>query len=408
MLRSEISIDFNLVDKYKDAVSNTLKNIKIKFEDLVDISGNINWFEDYNEEDLKELVFGLSSIEGLLDITIMEDSKKYNKQDSIKKLFLIHLSEKWESDITISFALNTMNTISGLERKFDKSVLEFNSDEIHESIIDLFSEMQYHKLRYQINILSKLQEYYGEQVANPHQWRDFKDTEVLRDIIGDEAKEHVLTKKDLIDLTRVMPNLQDSIIPLLIFEGVALSKVDDIDEIRYLKKNNLDGHRLEIRGNEENENTNRVIELSKDVAELLEDAINQEFIEKKVMSELRIVELEDTKFVLRPAVKARPKVNENEDMNILSFRGAYSRINLCKEYIEAFLYDIKFTPKSIETFGKVFYITKFVNEGYDDIEAIVMTLQRFGNWHPENGKRDARNSQQISRLRKVWNVYARV
>lgn len=407
MLDSKLEIDSELLDKNYSKLQNKLKNNNIKIEDLDKITNDDNWINNNNQEDLKELIYQLSQFNGLANIEITNNEVDYKNYDLIKKLFLIFLSLEWESPIGMKSAINTMSDIDVSEDDFNKNILTLSCEEMSKVTIDLFDKMKYHKLRYQINILTRYQNFYKKQIKNNDNWEHFKDTDVLLDIIGDGAKEHVLNKKDLIDLTKNMPNIQDSIIPLLIFEGVAFSKVDDIDEIRYLKKDDLNNGVLTINGNGNNKDIKRKINLSPDVASLVNDAINQQMVEKRSRDGSHyLTELQETEYILRPSIYSRKKKSGGKDASTLSFRGAYSRLGVCKEYIESLLYDIAFTPKAIETFGKIFYINSFINEGYGENEAIVMTLKRFGNWYKEDGNMiGARNSQQINRLKKVWELY---
>ena len=416
MLKSILEIKEDYIDneEFAEVLSETslnLEEFKNIFNNKVDdklVTGT-DWIENIKEKDVKEMVVGFSQLGDLLTVSLQErfEDVDFNNRDSEKKIFLVYLSEEWESPISIASALNTMQVVDELEDNYKKSILKLDKEEVSQSIIDLFSEMKYHKLRYQINIISKYQKFYRSYVESNVEWKSYKDVKVLKEIIGDDAKEHILTKRDLINLTKIMPNIQDSIIPLLIFEGVSFSKVDEIDEIRYLKHTDLKGGKIHVNGSEKNDKKT-VIELSPEVADLVDDAIKQDFIFKRIGGgDEDIVPLANTEFILRPAERSRRKIATDELSEVISFRGAYSRINLCKEYLEQFLYDMKFTPKSIETFGKVYHINKLINEGFGEIDSIIKTLQRFGNWYPEEGnKRDPKNSQQINRLRKQWSLYA--
>lgn len=406
MINSNLNINFDILNKNYKTIEKSLEDIKINIEDLNKLVESDEWLKLYKQEDLKHLIVRLSEIDELIKIDFLDRKLEYSNYDAMKKLFILDLSEKWESEISMSSAFNTMNKIDKLEEEFTKCVLNFTSEEMHQSIVDLFDEMKYHKLRYQINIITRFQTFYKNQIKMSEYWERFKDSDVLKNIVGEEARERILTRKDLIDLTKVVPNVQDSVIPLLIFEGVAFSKVDDKDEIRYLKHNDLKSDGLHIHGNGRSHTKTRVLDLSSEVAGIVKDAINQDFIEKKVRNEQTIIELQDTEYILRASVNSRKKMNTNEDENVLSYRGAYSRLTICKEYIESMLYDIPFSPKMIEQAGKVFYVNKFINEGHGELEAIAMTLKRFGNWYKENGMRNPQNSQQINRLRKVWNLYS--
>lgn len=416
MLKTIIELNIDSLTKNKNIIEDKLSSKGLELKSLTStlnangdslVSGT-NWINELKERVVKELVFISSHVNELLNVSFLEDYEEveFKHDDSKKKIFLTYLSKEWESPISMASAISTFHNVDKIEAIRGKSVLELDIEEISQSIIDLFSDMEYHKLRYQINIISRYQNFYANQAKVKVDWSKFKDVKVLKEIIGDSAKEHVLTKRDLVSLTKVMPNIQDSIIPLLIFEGVSFSKVDDIDEIRYLKSSDLNGNELTIEGNNSPKRPKRTITLSPDVSELVREAINQDYIVKSVGGEIELIGLEDTDFILRPAEKSRGKNKSSEHSDVISYRGAYSRVNNCRRHVEQFLYDIKFTPKAVETFGKIYHINKLINEGFEEVESITATLIRFGDWYPEeDSRRNPKNSQQINRLRKQWLLY---
>ena len=71
------------------------------------------------------------------------------------------------------------------------------------------------------------------------------------------------------------------------------------------------------------------------------------------------------------------------------------------------MYDIPFSPKILENFGKVYYINKFIGEGVGVYEAIRMTLIRFGAWEGDvdHNKNSPTNVQMVNRLKKIWSLY---
>ena len=199
-----------------------------------------------------------------------------------------------------------------------------------------------------------------------------------------------------------MPNVQESIIPLLIFEGVSFSKVEERDELRCLKASDVRGNKIFIGGLNE-----RILDIDDVVADALSKAINSEYLFKTVHNELNYVELEDNEYILRPAISSRKRIDTSYDKDVMSFRGAYSRFHLCKEFVESTMYDIPFSPKILENFGKVYYVNKHLGEGIDVYDAIRKTLSRFGNWEGdiEKNKSNVKNVQMVNRLKKIWDIY---
>lgn len=195
-----------------------------------------NWSTYIDKKALKKISVALAGIDNALKIELVEhEDVDFEYCDSLKKLFLQDLSEVWVSDITLQAAISALQVIEEKERLFNKCVIKFTDTEIKASLATLLGDMKYHRLRNRINVISKLQSFYDGLVPMSANWADFKGQKVISEILGQEFQEHVLTKRDLVDLCSNMANVQESVIPILIFEGIRVSKVDDIDELRYLK-----------------------------------------------------------------------------------------------------------------------------------------------------------------------------
>ena len=176
-----------------------------------------------------------------------------------------------------------------------------------------------------------------------------------------------------------------------------------MDELRYLKVSDVQGNKIIIHGK-----NSRVLDIDNEVAEALERAINAEYLFKTVQHELRYVELEDTEFILRPSILSRKRKDMSYDANVMSFRGVYSRFSICREQIESTMYDVPFSPKAVENFGKVYYVTRYIADGLDMYEAIRKTLKRFGTWRygGENENVTPHNVQLVNRLKNLWLVHS--
>ena len=398
----------DIIDNDKVKLKKELRALGFE-EDMIErLKNDDNWSTYIDKKALKKISVALDGIDNALKIELVEhEDVDFEYCDSLKKLFLQDLSEVWVSDITLQAAISALQVIEENERLFDKCVIEFTETEIKVSLATLLGDLKYHRLRNRINVISKLQFFYDGLVPMSANWADFKGQKVISEILGQEFQEHVLTKRDLVDLCSNMANVQESVIPILIFEGIRVSKVDDIDELRYLKKSDFLGNKLVIRGNGNKEP--REITLDSDVSDIIKQAIDQEYMLKMVKHEPSIVPLEETDYIIRKTISSRRRVDTSYNDEIMSFRGVYSRFNACRNQMEALLYDIPFSPQSIATCGKVYYVNRYIAEGMDTIEAIRKTLVRFGVWYgdPEEDKQDAKNIQLVNRLKKVWSAYAK-
>lgn len=400
---ASFDFDYKKYEENKIEIKNSLAKLKVEESTLGEISNKTNWFEQVDTEALKKICVVTNDYNNVLVIELQErEDLKYKFDDALKKLFILALSDTWSSEISISSVVNAFKIIENKEEEFNKGVMQFQESEIEESMIDLFGRSYYFRLRHGINIFSKLQTFYKDYINMTSSWETYKDQQRIEGIIGQEVKTDIVTKKDLLNLISSMPNVQESIIPLLIFEGVSFSKIEEMDELRYLKASDVRGNKIFIGGAYE-----RIIDIDDEVADALSKAINAEYLFKTVQHEFKYVELEDSEYILRPTILSRKRNDTSYDKDIMSFRGAYSRFLLCKDLIESTMYDVPFSPKILENFGKVYYVNKYLGEGIDVYDAIRKTLLRFGNWEGdiEKSKSNVKNVQMVNRLKKIWDLH---
>lgn len=401
---ASFDFDYKKYEENKMEIKNSLAKLNVEESSLGKVSNKTNWFGKVDIEALKKICVVINDYNNILVIELQErEDLVYKFDDTLKKLFILALSDKWLSEISISSVINAFKIIENKEEEFNKSVMQFQESEIEESMIDLFGRSYYFRLRQGINIFSKLQLFYKGYINMTASWETYKDQQRIERIIGQEVKRDIATKKDLLNLISIMPNVQESIIPLLIFEGVSFSKIEELDELRYLKASDVRGNKIFIAGSNE-----RVLDIDDETAEALSMAIDAEYLFKTVHHEFKYVELEDTEYILRPTILSRKRNDTSYDKDIMSFRGAYSRFLLCKDLIESTMYDVPFSPKILEKFGKVYYVNKYLVEGIDVYDAIRKTLLRFGDWEGdvEKNKSNPSNVQMVNRMKRIWDLYS--
>jgi len=404
---AKFELNRELFRKYEKDITSSLYSQGIEESTYADIIlSTVDWVEKIDDDVLKALVTEMDKYDTILDVTLIDSTDvKFTSSDSMKKLFLINLSSEWESSITVQSAVNALLAIEQKEIEFGKLSINFSEEEITESMSHLLGDMRYHRLRNRINIISKMQKFYEKYITIDARWEEFKGQKEISRILGQEFQEYVLTRKDLIDLSKIMANVQDTVIPILLFEGVRLSKIDDFDELRYLKKSDFKGNKLVIRGN--GSMAPREISIDREVGDVIQEAIEQEMLIKVSKFQPFLKPLEDTDYIIRKTVSSRARKDTSYEDDVMSFRGAYSRIVSCRSQLEALLYDIPFSPQSISTAGKVYYVNRYIAEGLDVYDALRKTLVRFGVWYgdPEADKKDPKNRQLINRLKDVWLVH---
>lgn len=373
------------------------------------MKNNENWTEEFDEKLLKKIIISLSNIENSLKIEIEElESIQFKYCDLMKKLFFLHLSNLWEYKPSSRAIINTLNSVEYSEIKNNKCVIEFTKEEIKNSATDLMEGMQYYRLRQRINIISKLQIFYKDEVEIYSNWRDIFSPSELERIIGrDINSSDLIDIDDLINLFKRMENMQESIIPILIFNGVKFSRSNEHDELRFLKKSDLTNNLLKIEG--KNRSKDRVIRLESEISEMFIKTSLQDYVINERRGKTVIDDLKDTEYILRASLPARTK-STDEDENILSFRGSWGRLLKCKEQMEALAPEFSFSAKKIEQSGKIYYINKFMEEEELELyDAIRATLKRFGDWRyleDGNEKSYPPNTQMVNRLKHLWSFYS--
>lgn len=373
-------------------------NKKINFAELLN---DTVWYEKYSVKELLEIIDVLDNM-GLFKGIEIEgyEELQFEYENLKKKIFLLNLSEIWVTKKNIDLAVDSLTGIQSMENKFGKCVRFFNNQEIVNSIIDLWEDREYYKLRSRLDVLSKYQKFYKEKRNPEDMWKTYAKASELRKILADtDIEEDILTKGDLLNLSDNLTNAQDSVIPLLIFEGVKFSKLEDEDELRHILAEDLiDGNKLVIRGKNE-----RVIDLDNEVAQIVRDAINADYIITEKYGKQRYYEIQKTKYVVRRSITTS---EEHLGEGVMRYRGVYSRIALCKDVFESLKYDIPFSPRSIEKFGKIHYVKKYIAEGNEVGDAIRLTLKRFGELKKgEDSKQKKENNHLSHQLRNYWEIY---
>jgi hypothetical protein len=245
---------------------------------------------------------------------------------------------------------------------------------------------------------------------------------LLEKILSDtDNSSKIKTKKQLVEYVRSEKNRQISIVPLLIFEGIEVSRAGD-DEMRNLKVEDIkeDGTIVipSTKGNEGDGSyyPERTIRLSEDAMEAINLSLQQKVIERTVRGGA-ILEF-DLDFS-SPYLLKRAVTNSRGDQELgtkIPFGTLSTRYRKMKEKIEngegyslTGVNDL--TLNSIRKSGQAYYIQKLINEGMEERDAIYECLKRFGEFSvTENGSEKSNrssqgNRQRYNRLRRSWKSY---
>lgn len=368
------------------------------------------WLAEATLPQMKKLGVALNNLDSSIEVkATLEDYEgvDFVYDDILKKIFLVDLSERWEVQKSLEYAINAMESVEVFEKKYGKSFMFFTTEEVEETAVGLFDHRLYYSLRFRINLYDRVQKFYDKDVGigeNAKSWLLAYNAENLGELLQ-AAGDEVLTRDELIKLFEIMPNMQDSIIPILIFEGVRYSKTEETDELRYLKSNNVKDGKLILEPGGSKADS-RIIEIDKDVEMMIQKAMTQKLMIRVVKHNKHLVETVDSPYVLRPVKGVRMR---DDNSLAMSRSGVYNRINLCQDQFEATMDGKKFTPKLLEQCGKSYYVSKFMSEGMSLQEALSSTLKRFGDWtYLEDESREMAvetNRSRMWRLEKIWEVF---
>ncbi|MGM0215271.1 hypothetical protein [Enterococcus sp. AZ109] len=232
-----------------------LKNIKVDANGLlIDFLDIKNWFKlskiiyEKNLSDLvdSEIVY-YDTIEKSFAEMIYSKFNEYSKFKTIKQIFLADIMSDWISKQNIRKAIETLHFVEPFEERFNKPAFLFNEDETTEVILGLYEDRKFFSLRFKLKVLKDYQNFYRKEfnLSNKSNfWEKYYTLNRLQELLNEDIKNINITKEMLLDLFSDMMNPQQSIVPLLVFEGLTFSKKYDPDEIRGLLKTNIEPHSI--------------------------------------------------------------------------------------------------------------------------------------------------------------------
>lgn len=334
---------------------------------------------------------------------------KYIYNDVMKKIFLVELGREWELENAIKRAADAFLEVEKMEVKFGKSMLEFSKDELDESLRYFHRDHMYYKLKFRLNVFSRYEKYWSNLLIREDGkaiWNDMFKNNNFVDSLGQEIDSGIVTKDKLISLFQQSPNPQNSILPVLIFEGVRLTDSEDSDEVRKLQISDIKKDRIIIRDPLNQSKVSREIAIDEHTYKMIFIAASQTIAYKTLNGTISIFDYIKSPYVLKPIdVPVAYNPDSKIDERAITYRGAYHRMLNIRALAESLEYDLDFTATHIAKSGKIHYIKQYMKEkGVDKYDAIRMTLMRFGDWtttgeYAEEKKLPS-NRQSVNRLNK--------
>lgn len=316
----------------------------------------------------------------LLDIEGNELEDSNFEYDNFRKkafLFLTKYNSIEKLPVFDKKVISNMKLVEKYEKSFDKNVLEFSDLEQDQMILGLYDDTKaYYTVK--TSIVRNLVEYERIMTSNRN-WRRFIHVSEFMKVLSEEKSVSVIKRDELYRLFNYISSPQNAIIQILLFEGVKMSKHDDLEEMRFLKECDLYKDRLDIRN--ESDEIVRSISIERDTYDLIKEAVDFEgyYTHSKGGSPVEITFYGD--YILKRSL-SNGKLIGRKDVNMddpVSYRTVVKRSNDCREELDTMGIDYNMSPRDIRDAGKLHYANKLLDEGLDLKEVAKIVGERFGD-----------------------------
>ena len=166
--------------------------------------------------------------------------------ENIKSAYLIYRNKSFKYSDTIE---RVFRKLSVKEDEYGKDLCMFNVKEIVESY-EFIQTTSFNSLS---NINSQILSYASWCLKNRKQFPELTEykknnyesihSDDIHAIVGTEEASHIITRKQVLDMAKQLPNASDSFILLCLFEGI---RGKDYSEIREIKWEDFNGNMLTL------------------------------------------------------------------------------------------------------------------------------------------------------------------
>lgn len=412
-----IELIFNNLEKYESKIKSKLpKKIASR------VSKEKVWINslETKEKAMVGYLFDTQEWAKNIDISViingeMAQGTDYEQLPNMKKMFLVYIFDKWESDIPRKRAIVSLKEIEAEEKAFGKSCIFFNKEEMEDYIKNHFKEYGFYGMQAKAKIFSELVKFYKNDIDNDAalaDWAFYYDRKNLNKLLQFEESQQVVTRDDLLNLHDEMLNSQYGIMPLLLFEGLRFSTDEKKDDIRFLKTKNVYQAQLVLEERTDivkdglKVSGERTIDIEEDVSIRIKRASAVTLLTAKDhRMGFRTYPVNQTEYVL----KAQTKKGRGD---YISHPTGRTRLSYALDQLSASnIYLQGITNKDISNCGKAYYIQKYMDEGDTERQAIIKVLKRFGEWgvsvtgDEKSEQTNYSNRNRVERLRKLYKMY---
>ena len=390
MFLEDISIKFGSSKCLKIVNQEEISNLLTK-EELMDLVKLIH------EKDLSsnfELL--LSDIDG---IELKDSNFEYDNFRKKAFLYLTKYNSIEKLPVFDNKVIANQRRVEKYEKLFNKNVLDFSDTEQNQMILGLYDDTKaYYTVK--TSIVRNLVEY-EKIMTNDRNWRRFIHVSEFMKVLSEEKSVSVIKKDELYKLFKYIYSPQSAIIQLLLFEGVKMSKHDDLEEMRFLKEYDLHKDRLDIRN--EFDEIIRSISIEQDTYHFIKEAINFEgyYTHSKSGNPVEITFYGD--YILKRSL-SNGKLVGRKDVNMddpVAYITCVKRSNDCREELDTMGFDYNMSPRDIRDAGKLYYANKLLDKGLELKEVAKIVGERFGDLQ---GKDAVFESSYRARLRERLTV----
>lgn len=298
--------------------------------------------------------------------------KPFKYDNNLKALFIRDMAKIRTSKVTTQPFRKNFEDIEILETKFEKSVLDFNKEDIVNTLQYFRSEnINYMTYRMAIKNISRFVDFAKKGFNEWTEIRiapDWKYDEIINIVPASERPSHLLSYESLMEIAYGEDSIQNAIIPILLFEGVKSARDSSKSELTNLKEDDIIGNKIYIQG----ENS-RVIELTDEEAQFMETAKNtNEIFKANRGGSGRFIQLYKTGYLIRSS-------GEYKLSPVLSDPAIQKRMRTIRSDFENIIGDNEFTVTSVRTSGMVHNIDKLLANGLPINKAVYQTLIKFGD-----------------------------
>ena len=381
------------------------------------------WLEGMTDKEVIELGNALHELHLEIEVTLIykdtdeplmqanhfenaDDSEllEYSFNDIQKKMFIVIRSRMLDTEKSVTQVIDTLVEADKFESQIGTSILYINEEEIIELIDTLYQGQQLLTLHRKVSLLSRYSTSYSG--TNIEVWEKHRPLRALGKLVGVDQKISDSAMKNLLEgYFAESENPQSAIIPILIFEGVKLSTIDEDDELRFIKTHDIYPNGIMLRGNSK-DSKGRFIQLDETTMSAVRIASAQTIYRGAVKRSVDVPFLE-TGYLIKPTI------DSNNQNGVMGYQGALKKYKLFQSEVKDIPNLPNMTVTKMREFGKVYNINSLLANGAVLDSALVSTLQRFDDFeftletHSDEEKSIIyeNNRSRIYRLHSLWVAY---